>query len=131
MAQPNSYFWNVQSRDRDIKLITGKFFPAGTGAPTLDTGGGSGHGFTVVRTSAGLFTVTLEHTWSKLISSSLVLQLAAGDDKALQLGSVNLTAGTIEIRVWDTSGAAVADISANANNAIHFAFVLKRTSVAF
>lgn len=127
MAQPSAYFWEIQCRDREIKAIIGKFFPAGTGAPTSPTG----HGWTVVRTSVGLFTVTLEHNWQSLISSSLVLQLAAGDDKMLQMGAVDLSARTVEIRVWDISGAAVADIAANANNAIHFALFLKRTSVTF
>jgi hypothetical protein len=48
----------------------------------------------------------------------------------VQFGTIDVvTAKTIQIRVWDISGAAVADVAADANNRINFALVLKNSNV--
>jgi hypothetical protein len=114
------------SLDRGVVIIAGSFAPDTANAPT-DV---KGDGFSVVRTSTGLFTVTLQDKYSELIGVTASLQLASADDKMVQIGATDVTsAKTIQIRVWDISGAAVADVAANANNRINFVLVLKNTSV--
>jgi hypothetical protein len=114
------------SLDRGVVIIAGSFAPDTANAPTTVRG----DGFSVVRTSTGLFTITLQDKYSELVSAQCSLQLAAGDDKIVQVGATDVTsAKTIQIRVWDISGAAVADIAANANNRINFVLILKNTSV--
>lgn len=117
-------FRDVQGLVNGLKIIAGSFGPDTANAPTKVRG----KGFTVARTSAGLFTVTLDDKYYELEAASLTLQLASGDDKVLQLGSVDLSAKTIQIRVWDISGAAVADIAINDNNRINFVLFLKNSS---
>lgn len=112
----NRTFHNVQVLNREVKKIAGSFAPAGAGAPT-DV---KGRGFTVARTSTGLFTITFANSYNSYLDFQATLQLAAADDKVAQLGTVDLTAKTAQIRVWDVSGAAVADVTANANNRINF-----------
>ena len=59
------------------------------------------------------------------------LQLATGSDKMAQIGetAVSTTAKTIQIRIWDISDAAVADVSYDANNRVNFQAVLKNSTV--
>jgi hypothetical protein len=111
-----------------IEIVAGSFAPDTANAPTAL----KGRGFTVARTSTGLFTVTLTNRFAGLVSMSLGLQLASGDDKILQIGTVTIShaaACTFQIRCWDISAAAVADIAANANNRVNFIAVLKRNDV--
>lgn len=114
-------------------LLTGRADISGSFAPNsssaLSAASTYGKGFTVAYTSTGLFTITLNDTYVKMISASCALQLATGDDKYLQLGSYSASGKTITIRVWDASGAAVADISANANNRIHFNLIMTVSGV--
>jgi hypothetical protein len=112
--------------DKGIVHVQGSFAPAGTGAPTAVRGAG----FSVARTSAGLFTITLQDKYVSLISGQVSVQLATGDDKVVQLGTADVvTNKTVQIRVWDISAAAVADISADTNNRVNFVLILKNSSV--
>lgn len=112
--------------DQGLVLLQGSFAPAGSGAPTTV----KGKGFSVARTSTGLFTLTLQDKYAHLIAGLVTLQLASGGDQIVQLGSVDVSsARTVQIRVWDISGAAVADISADANNRINFCLLLKNSTV--
>ncbi len=80
-----------------------------------------GLGWSVVRTSTGLYTVTFSDGFVSLLSVKATLQLATGDDKLCQIGTlVNTSTPVVQIRIWDKSAAAVADIVADANNRIHF-----------
>jgi hypothetical protein len=112
--------------DKGVVHVQGSFAPDTANAPTTVKGAG----FSVARTSTGLFTITLQDKYQHLIAGSLTLQLASGDDKILQLGAVDVvSAKTVQIRVWDISGGAVADIAANANNRINFLLILKNSTV--
>jgi hypothetical protein len=112
--------------DKGVVHVQGSFAPAGTGAPT-DV---KGKGFSVARTSAGLFTITLQDAYQHLIAGTAQLQLATGADQFVQLGSVDVaSAKTVQIRVWDISAAAVADVSADANNRVNFLLILKNSTV--
>lgn len=116
--------------DSGIVTLQGSFAP--NGASALVAANTKGAGFSVVRTSAGLFTVTLVDRFMALNAADCSLQLASGDDKVVQFGVCAVAptaANTIQIRVWDISGAAVSDIAADANNRIHFMLKLKNSSV--
>jgi len=118
---------NVQALDEEVKIVAGSFAPDTANAPTTVRG----RGFTVARTSTGLFTVTLADTYPLLIAGDVSLQLAAGADLIVQLGAIDVaSAKTVQIRVWDISDGAVADIAANANNRINFVLVLKNSAIA-
>lgn len=105
-------------------ILAGSFAPAGAGAPT-DV---YGVGFTVARTSAGLFTLTLAERFIRLRAGLCQLQLATLDTWFAQLGSIDVaTNGTVQIRVIDET-ATVTDVDADANNRVHFCLHLSRDS---
>jgi hypothetical protein len=118
--------FDVKAQGLGRVVVSGSFAP--NGSSTLAATSVNGAGFSVARTSTGLFTITLNDSYPALIGAALGLQLASGDDKFLQFGSIDVNAKTVQIRVWDVSAAAVADIAANANNRINFVLVFKNTS---
>jgi hypothetical protein len=107
-------------------IVAGSFAPNGSSAVSATSN--KGKGWTVAHTSTGLFTITLDSVYNQLDSATASLQLATADDKFVQIGAVVLASQTIEIRVWDLSGAAVADVAADANNRINFLFVFRNTN---
>lgn len=117
--------YNVQGVTRAVVEVSGSFAPD-TADPPTDV---RGDGFSVVRTSTGLFTLTLDKVFPVCISAVPGLQLAAADDKHVQIGVVDLAAKTVQIRIMDVGGAAVADIAANANNRINFTLKFKNSGV--
>lgn len=126
MANRNFDF--LQALGKGVKVIAGSFAPNGASAVAATSR--KGKGFSVARTSAGLFTITLQDAYTAMLSADVSLQLAAADDKFVQVGAVDVvTAKTIQIRVWDISDGAVADVAANANNRIHFCFVLSNSQL--
>lgn len=107
--------------------FNGSFAPNDTSAVSASSR--QGQGWSVARTSAGLFTVTFnsgykfqayENAWAHL-------QLATGDDKFAQVGSVSVANRTMTIRVWDISGAAETDVAPDANNIISFGITFRNT----
>ena len=119
-----------ESKNIGVVNVEGSFAPNGSSA--IDSASNSGSGWSVVRTSTGLFTITLEDSYVGVYAASAHLQLAAGDDKIAQLGAIDVTsAKTVQIRIWDVSAAAVADLADNANNRIHFSLQLKNTTVRY
>ena len=125
----NRNFNRFQALSKELKLIDGSFCLNGTSAVnnTLNTG----IGFTVARTSTGLFTITLQDNYVSLHSVTASLQLETASDKIVQVGTtaVSTTAKTIQLRIWDISDAAVADVSYDANNRVNFQAVLKNSTV--
>lgn len=127
MANRNFDF--LQVLGKGVKVINGSFAPNGSSA--VSSSSVKGKGFSVARTSTGLFTITLQDKYVALLAGECSLQLNSADDKFVQFGAIDVSsAGTVQIRVWDISGAAVADISANSNNRIHFALFLANSTVA-
>lgn len=98
--------------------VSGSFAPNGSSA--ISAASNTGKGWTVAYISTGLYRITFADKYPFLISGMAVLQLATGDDKYVQLGTYTASSKTLDIRVWDASGAAVADVAANANNRINF-----------
>ncbi len=109
----------VRTLTRELIPLAGSFAPNGSSAIAATSR--KGLGYTVAYTSTGLYTITFTDPQADLVAFECQLQLATGDDKFLQMGTlVNTATPVIQIRCWDVSGAAVADIAANANNRIHF-----------
>jgi hypothetical protein len=122
----NRNFEPLRAAGGERVVISGSFAPNGSSA--LSAASTYGRGFTVARTSAGLFTITLADQYYQLEAATATLQLASGDDKVVQFGTYTAASKTITLRVWDISGAAETDVSANANNRIHFCLVFKNTN---
>lgn len=108
----------VRTLVRELVPIAGSFAPNGSSAVSASSR--KGLGWSVVRTSTGLFTVTFTDKWNDLVSAEASLQLASADDKFIQVGTYSASAKTLQIRVWDVSSAGVADVAADANDRISF-----------
>lgn len=118
---------NPQVLNRGEVIICGSFAPNGASAVAATSN--LGIGWSVVRTSAGLFTVTLEDSWVSLTSAQVSLQLATVAAVAVQLGTIDVvTAKTVEIRALSSSAGTVTDVAADANNRIHFELRLKNST---
>jgi len=118
-------FW--QSLLKSPVTIAGSFAPNGSSA--VASASVKGKGFTVARTGTGTFTVSFSDAFPKCISATASLQLASGDDKLVQVGAIDVAAKTMVLRVWDISGAAVADVAADANNRVNFNVVFSNSVV--
>jgi hypothetical protein len=118
MAQVNREI--VRTLEGEMVPIMGSFAPD-TADPVTSA---KGKGYTVAYTSPGTYTVTFTHGWNDLISATATLQLASADDKFAQIGTYTAAtasaSATLVIRVLDASGAAVAEVAANANNRVNF-----------
>jgi hypothetical protein len=126
MANRNFDF--IQGLGKGIKIISGSFAP--NGASAVSAASVKGKGFSVARTGAGVFTITLQDAYVALLAGHCTLQLSAAADQFVQLGAIDVvTAKTVVINAWDISDAALADIAANANNRIHFTLVLSNSSL--
>lgn len=126
MANRNFDF--IQGLGKGVKVIAGSFAPNGSSA--VDSTSIKGKGFSVARTGAGAFTITLQDAYVALLSAQASLQLHTADDKFVLLGDVDVTSGkTVKLVVWDISDAAATDVAANANNRIHFVLVLSNSSL--
>ena len=109
----------VRALVRELIPLVGSFAPNGSSA--LVATARKGLGFTVARTSAGLFTITFTDTQADLVSFEHSLQHVTARDVYTQMGTlVNTTTPVVQIRVMDISGAAVDDLTADANTRIHF-----------
>lgn len=126
MANRNFDF--IQALGKGVKVISGSFAPNGSSAVASTSV--KGKGFSVARTSQGLFTITLQDAYVALLAADASLQLASADDKFLQIGAVDVvSAKTVQIRVWDVSDAALADVAANAGNRINFTLILSNSGL--
>lgn len=124
----NRNFDMVQGLGKGVKVISGSFAPNGSSA--VSAASNKGKGWSVARTSAGLFTLTLQDAYVALLGAHAQLQLTTADDKYCQIGVVDVvSAKTVQIRVWDVSGAAVADVSAAAGNRINFILWLSNSTL--
>lgn len=126
MANRNFDF--IQALGKGIKVISGSFAP--NGASAVASTSVKGKGFSVARTGAGVFTITLQDAYVALLAGHCSLQLATAADQYVQLGAIDVvSAKTVVINVWDISDAALADIAANAGNRIHFTLVLSNSTL--
>jgi hypothetical protein len=106
-------------------VLSGSFAPNGTSA--VSSSSVKGVGFTVARTNAGIFTVTLDKVYGELVSANATVQLATPADTQAQIGSVSLSGKTVVINTL-TAGS-LADIAADANNRVNFVLVVRDTTI--
>lgn len=118
----------------DRVLIGGIFYPNGSSAVSNTSNKPLNRAslWTVARTSAGLFTITLATPFARFFPAWATLGLTTGDDKFAQwTGATELTtADSLLIRVWDISGAAVDDVAADAGNWISWGGFVVNTGVS-
>ena len=126
MANASNKF-PVRALNNDMIPVMGSFAPNGSSAVSASSR--LGKGWSVARTSTGLFTITFSNVWQELDSFTCSLQLASADDKFLIPGVYTAASKTITITVWDISGAAATDVSADANNRIHFVAWFRNSAV--
>lgn len=109
-------------------VIAGSFRPNGAGAidNTLNQGT---KGWTVARTGAGQYTITLDDGYPSVVAVVAMPQLNAAADGFLQArGALDVTtAKTIVLE--NLVGAVPTDIASNANNWVHFVAILKNSTV--
>lgn len=117
----------VHSVGKRRYIASGTFYPNGGSAIVATSNTGTA-GWTVARTSQGVFTVTLDRKWLYIAGKTCSLQLHTAAATQVQFGDISLSAGTIVIRNIDTSAVAQ-DIAANANNSISFVIVLSNDTV--
>jgi len=102
-------------------MISGSFLPNGTSA--VANASNTGKGFTVARTSAGKFTITLANKYAKCIAAHATIAMATSTDIVPQFGAIDVaSAKTV---VLNTLVAAVeTDIASNAANRVYFTLIL-------
>ncbi len=106
-------------------LIAGSFAPDGASA----IGTVKGKGFTAAWTSTGLFTITFTRTALAVISCWCTPQAHVTADLNLQFGDIDVvTARTAVIK--NAPAGVVADFAAaNAQNRVHFGFLMATSSL--
>ena len=119
-------FREVQALNPETKIVGGSFTTNAGSDP--DSANNTGKGWSVEHTATGTYTVTLEDTYSALISGQCSLALNAAGDSKVQFGAIDVvTAKTVVIRT--ITGTAAANIAANANNRVHFTLFLRNTDI--
>jgi hypothetical protein len=120
----NRDFSGTQALNRQVTFIAGSFAPDGANAPVKT----QGLGFSVVRASQGVFTITFQDAYPALLATKGSLQLAVAAARFIQFGAYNATNQTLSIRVIDASGVAQ-DVAANADNVVSFECTFQNSSV--
>lgn len=129
----NTYFWETQSRQRALKMVHLKVTIGASGAPTVVTDASLGVA-SVVRTSAGLYRITLTDKFTSLVGMECE-QLHASIQQHTRVQLVAETVATTKlIDVWTlapTSSSVTTLIATDPASAstLYFTFYLKNTSV--
>jgi hypothetical protein len=106
-----------------VKMIVGSFAPNGASNPVAASN--KGKGWTVTHTATGVWSVLLNTTYVSLLAGLCdVQQNAAGSMQILMRGACDPSAASPVIQLANSPAGTDADISANANNRIHFCFFL-------
>ena len=99
------------------------------GAPTLDTVNSKGIA-SIVRSSAGLYVVTLSDRYTSMLEPGVMSMLAAGTPGhgscILRATAVNAVVPTVTLAFLDYAGAAVDPVS---TTVLYIGFTLKNSSV--
>jgi hypothetical protein len=115
----------VRHATPNAELFEGSFAPAGASAPTNLRGAG----FTVVRASAGRWTVTVQGlSFSKVVKVTAGVQLNAAPattTDVLVIGDVANSNGNVTFDILYRENATATDIAANANNRVHFSLTVE------
>lgn len=113
--------------ERLVIEMDGRFFPDSSSA--VDNTLNKGHGFSVVRTGVGAYSIVLEDDFLELVNFSVDMQLDAVGDMDAEIGDIDLANKIIQIRVVKKSdGTAVEAGAYDANQSIAFKFAFKKTT---
>jgi len=104
----DSNFYRVQSKERETKIVHAEVAIGASGAPTITSAKGVA---SIVRNSAGDYTVTLSERYSRVLSMSVLLKAAAAEDLTSQL--VSETVASTKTINFLTLAAAVATDPSN------------------
>lgn len=109
---------------KEVRL-PGSFAPNGGSAVAASSNRGAG--FSVVRTSQGLFTLTFDEDFAqyRLVSASGTLQHVTAIARWVQFGTYSQSARTLQVRVVDGSGN-VQDVTADADSRVNFVLVFAK-----
>ncbi len=119
----NSIKRSVKSLENGLEMVVGSFAPNNTSAVAASSV--RGQGFSVARSAAGVFVITLSKEYKELVSMNGSVQLSTAADMQIQFGDYVAADKTLVIR--SVAGATETDIAADANNRISFVLMLKRT----
>lgn len=124
-----SFVQLLGAADPGVVVLGFSFATNGSSDPVASTLTGRGVA-SVVLTSTGVYTITLQDVYPYLLSATASLQLASADDKvAANIGAVDLNAKTIQVRLYDLSGAALTNVAAATGNRVNVTLVLKNSQV--
>ena len=118
----NAFPFSLIDQSKEVGLFVGSFATNSTSSPAATSN--KGKGWTVARTSQGLFTVTFRNKFLRVNAFIPFLRLATPAARFVQTGTIVTSAKTVQIRLLDNLGA-VQDAAANANNRISFLAALK------
>lgn len=117
----------MAGRTFDQRMVLGKkrydidltFFPDTANPPTVNANQARGVA-SVVRNSAGVFTITLEDAYLRLVSKNASVQLSSAADLKAQFGDISnlgtTTPVTVVVRLLAV--ATPTDMAADANNSV-------------
>ena len=113
---------------RGHTALSGSFRPAGAGAPTNRLG----LGFSVTRTSAGLFEILFNDLHLELVSALGTAREAGGTAATIvQFGDYVAASRTLDLRVFQESGGtfALVDLAADADNVVNFLCLFRNSTL--
>lgn len=116
-------FWDGKSNIPYGRELNIRFFPNAGAAPTFVAADNQGVA-SIVRTSQGLYTITLNDTYVRFMAGYVQLQISAalGVGRQVFLGPVanvgTTTPVTVQVFFTDAAGAVQDPPAANANNSI-------------
>ena len=113
----------ISCNQRGVEPVVGSFAPD-TANPPTDL---KGAGFTVVRTSQGLFTVTFDQVFPDFVAFDAHLQHVTAAARYAQVGIYTAASKTLQIRVVDGSGN-VQDVAADAASRVNFVAWVRSSS---
>lgn len=118
MAQ-RTWFEPPLTLSRKPYMLNIRFFPAGTGAPTYSAQDTKGVA-SIARSAQGVFLVTLQDTYKRLLSAQATIQMTTATDLVPQIGDVSnlASASPVTVVVRANAVATPTDIASNANNSI-------------
>ncbi len=128
-SQGPKVFYDEQSLIRTLTRLPFSFATNGSSSPVAASINGRGVA-SVVRTATGLYTVTLQDYWNKLVSGRAYLQLAsATKQRAIFKDAVTTNTGlTFVVETLDTNSGSAADVAAAAGNRVNCLLLLSNSS---
>jgi hypothetical protein len=111
-------FSEIRTLNRGIVAVLGSFTIDGAGAVSAAKGIGVTPTYLA---SAGKFRLTFEDAFPELLSAQLQFQNpSAASDQFMQIGAYSASNKTLDINLWDVSGAALANVAGQLHFVVYF-----------